>query len=275
MRFGLDVAQQRVPWDEVVSRVKFAEDLGFDGAWGFDHLQPMYGEGPGETFEGMTTLAALAGTTSRIRLGLLVTGVTYRHPSVLAAQALTVDHASHGRLELSLGAAWFDKEHLELGIPFPPTAQRFDLLEDALEIFTRLFTGEVVSYKGRVVSLQEAQLRPLPVQKPHPPIWVGGSGPRRTLPLVARFADVWHSWGTPNSLQEANEKVDELAARAGRDPSSIVRASSISLDDLDTARKHAGKWRDAGYGYLVCGWPEGARAQIERFALDVLPEFGG
>src|SRR6266699_1488472 len=101
MRFGLDVAQQRMSWDELVSRVRFAEELGFDGAWGFDHFQPMYGEGPGETFEGMTTLAALSCVTSRIRLGLLVTGVTYRHPSVLAAQALTTDHASHGRLELS------------------------------------------------------------------------------------------------------------------------------------------------------------------------------
>src|SRR5688500_249760 len=146
MRFGIDVAQQRMSWDELVSRVQFAEDLGFDSAWGFDHFQPMYGEGPGETFEGMTTLAALAGQPSRIRLGLLVTGMTYRHPSVFAAQAMTVDHASHGGLELSFGAAWFDKEHNELGIPFPPTGERFDLLEDALEIATRLFTGEVVSY---------------------------------------------------------------------------------------------------------------------------------
>jgi alkanesulfonate monooxygenase SsuD/methylene tetrahydromethanopterin reductase-like flavin-dependent oxidoreductase (luciferase family) len=274
MRFGLDVAQQRVPWGEVVSRVQFAEELSFDGAWGFDHFGPMYGEGPGETFEGMTTLAALSGVTSRIRLGLLVTGVTYRHPSVLASQALTIDHASGGRLELSLGAAWYDKEHMELGIPFPSTSERFDLLEDALEIVTRLFTGEVVSYDGRVVSLRDAQLRPLPVQRPHPPLWIGGSGPRRTLPLVARYADVWHSWGSPNSLREANDRLDELAAAAGRNPSSIMRASSLSLDDLDTARKHAAKWRDAGYGYLVCGWPEAGRARIEEFARDVLPEFG-
>jgi len=274
MRFGLDVAQQRVPWGEVVSRVQFAEELDFDGAWGFDHFQPMYGEGPGETFEGMTTLAALSGVTSRIRLGLLVTGVTYRHPSVLASQAVTIDHASGGRLELSLGAAWYDKEHMELGIPFPSTSERFDLLEDALEIMTRLFTGEVVSYDGRVVSLRDAQLRPLPVQRPHPPLWIGGSGPRRTLPLVARYADVWHSWGSPNSLREANDRIDELAAAAGRNPSSIMRASSLSLDDLDTARKHAAKWRDAGYGYLVCGWPEAGRARIEEFARDVLPEFG-
>jgi len=275
MRFGLDVAQQRMSWDELVSRVRFAEELGFDGAWGFDHFQPMYGEGPGEAFDGVTTLAALSGLTSRIRLGLLVTGVTYRHPSVFAAQAITVDHASHGRLELSLGAAWFDKEHGELGIPFPPTSERFDLLEDALEIVTRLFTGDVVSYDGRVVSLQDAQLRPVPVQQPRPPIWIGGEGPRRTLPLVARFADVWHSYGTPNSMRAASERIDELATEAGRDPASIVRAASLSLDDLDTARKHAAKWRDAGYGYLVCGWPGAGRPQVEAFVRDVLPEFTG
>jgi len=273
MRFGLDVAQQRMPWDEVVRRAQFAEEVGFDGAWGFDHLQPMYGEGPGETYEGMTTLAALAAVTSRIRLGLLVTGVTYRHPSVFAAQALTIDHASHGRLELSFGAAWFDKEHHELGIPFPSTPARFDLLEDALEIAQRLFTGDVVSYEGRSVSLHDAQLRPLPVQRPHPPIWIGGSGPRRTLPLVAKYADVWHTWGTPNSLRDTNVRVDELAAEAERDPASILRASSLSLDDLDTARKHAAKWRDAGFGYLVCGWPEAGRSQVEAFARDVIPDF--
>ncbi len=273
MRFGLDVAQQRMPWSEVVSRVQFAEELGFDGAWGFDHFQPMYGEGPGETFDGMTTLAALAGVTSRIRLGLLVAGVTYRHPSVFASQALTIDHASNGRLELSLGAAWFDKEHTELGIPFPATGTRFDLLEDALEIVKRLFTGDVVSYNGKVVSLNDAQQQPPPVQRPHPPIWIGGMGPKRTLPLVAKYADVWHSFGTPNSVRESSERLDQLATDAGRDPASIMRAGSLSLDDLDTARKHAGKWRDAGFGYLVCGWPGAGREQVEAFVRDVMPEF--
>ena len=275
MRFGLDVAQQRMPWSEVVSRVQLAEELGFDGAWGFDHFQPMYGEGPGEAFDGVTTLAALSGLTSRIRLGLLVTGVTYRHPAVFASQMITVDHASNGRLELSLGAAWFDKEHTELGIPFPPTAQRFDLLEDALEITTRLMTGETVSYDGTVVSLRDAQLLPKPVQAPHPPIWIGGTGPRRTLPLVARYADVWHAFGTPKSLRDASARVDELASEAGRDPASIMRAGSLSLDDLDTARKHAAKWRDAGFGYLVCGWPGTGRSQVEAFAREVMPDFAG
>jgi F420-dependent oxidoreductase-like protein len=273
MRFGLDVAQQRMSWDELVRRVQLAEQLGFDGVWGFDHFQPMYGEGPGETFEGVTTLAALSGVTSRIRLGLLVTGATYRHPSVYATQALTIDHASHGRLELSLGAAWFDKEHNELGIPFPATSERFDLLEDTLEIVTRLFTGEVVDYDGKRVSLRSAQMRPLPVQRPHPPIWIGGGGPRRTLPLVARYADVWHCWGTPNSLKELNDRVDQLANEAGRDPQAITRASSVSLDDLETARHHAAKWQDTGYGYLVCNWPSAGESQVEAFARDVMPEF--
>jgi F420-dependent oxidoreductase-like protein len=273
MRFGLDVAQQRISWDELVRRVQLAEELGFDGVWGFDHFQPMYGDGPGETFEGITTLAALAGVTSRVRLGLLVTGVTYRHPSVFAAQALTIDHASHGRLELSLGAAWFEKEHHELGIPFPPTPERFDLLEDTLEIITRLYTGEVVDYAGKCVSLTNAQMRPLPVQRPRPPIWIGGQGPRRTLPLVARYADVWHAWGSPGSLREVNQRLDALAADAGRDPSSIVRASSLSLDDLDTARRHAAKWNDAGAGYLVCGWPDAGATQVEQFARDVMPDY--
>ncbi|MBV8160111.1 MAG: LLM class flavin-dependent oxidoreductase [Acidimicrobiia bacterium] len=273
MRFGLDVAQQRLPWDEIVRRVQLADDLGFDGVWGFDHLQPMYGEGPGETFEGMTTLAALAAATSRVRLGLLVAGVTYRHPSVYAAEALTIDHVSHGRLEMSFGSAWFEKEHNELGIPFPPTAERFDLLEDALEITTRLFTGDVVDYDGKCVSLRDARLLPVPVQRPHPPIWIGGSGPRRTLPLAAKFADVWHSFGTPNSMRDAYERLDRLATEAGRDPASILRAASISLDDLETTRKHLGKWRDAGYGYLVCGWPGAGDSQVEAFARDVVPAF--
>ena len=118
-------------------------------------------------------------------------------------------------------------------------------------------------------------MRPLPVQRPHPPIWIGGTGPRRTLPLVAHYADVWHAWGSPNSLREANERIDELATQAGRDPSAIMRAGSLSLDDLDTAAQHAGKFREAGYGYLVCGWPGAGESQVEAFARQALPEFAG
>ena len=189
MQFGIDVAQQRLDWDDLVTRARFGEECGFTGAWGFDHFQPMYGEGPGNCFEGMATLAALATATTRIRLGLLVTGVTYRHPSLFAAQAMTIDHASHGRLDLSFGAAWFEPEHRALGFEFPSTGARFDLLDDTLEIATRLMTGEPVSYDGTHVSLHDAQMRPAPVQQPHPPFWIGANGPKRGLPAAARWAD--------------------------------------------------------------------------------------
>ncbi|HLN41934.1 MAG TPA: LLM class flavin-dependent oxidoreductase [Acidimicrobiales bacterium] len=276
MRFGIDVAQQRMEFGEIVQRVRFGEALGFDGAWGFDHFVPMYGEGPGNCFEGMTTLAALASATSTIRLGLLVTGVTYRHPSVLAAQAVTVDHASGGRLELALGAAWYDAEHRQLGIEFPPTGRRFDRLEDALEMLTRLFTGEVVSYRGSQFTLDNAQMRPVPVQQPHPPLWIGGSGRRRTLPLVAKWADMWHTWGSPEHLSVLGAEVDRLAEAAGRDPASIGRASSLSLSaSWDEVRSEAAAMRDAGIDYLVCGWPGEGRARVEEFATQVMPEFTG
>ncbi len=276
MRFGLDIAQQRMEWDDLVGRVRLAEDLGFDGMWGFDHFIPTYGEGPGPCFEGMTTLAALASATTRIRLGLLVTGVTYRHPSVLAAQAVTVDHASHGRLELAMGAAWYEAEHRQLGIDFPPLGERFDRLEDCLEIFTRLFTGEVVDYDGHVFSLAGARLRPVPVQLPHPPLWIGGSGRRRTLPLVARYADVWHCFEPPATLRELSAVVDELAAAAGRDPAAIARASSLSLSEpWDEVRANAEAVRAAGVTYLVCGWPGEGAGRVEEFVTRVVPDLVG
>ena len=276
MRFGIDIAQQRLAFDEIVDRVRFGEELGFDGAWGFDHFVPMYGQGPGECFEGMTTLAALATVTTRIRLGLLVTGVTYRHPSVLTVEAITVDHASHGRLELALGAAWYEAEHRQLGIEFPPIGERFDRLEDTLEIVIRLMTGEVVSYDGHHFGLTEARTWPIPVQRPHPPIWIGGSGLRRTLPLAARYADVWHSYGSPEELGESSPRLDRLAGEAGRDPAAIRRASSLSLSEPDAVvRANIEAMAAAGFTYLVCGWPSEGRSRVEAFAGDVIADYAG
>lgn len=274
MKFGIDVAQQRIEFDELVDRVRGAERLGFDGMWGFDHFVPMYGEGPGNCFEGMTTLAALAGLTSTIRLGLLVTGATYRHPSVFAAQAVTVDHASHGRLNIALGAAWYDAEHRQLGIEFPTVSQRFDRLEDSLEILTRLCSGEVVSFQGKQFELDGARLLPVPVQRPHPPIWIGGSGRRRTLPLAARFADVWHTYGAPEQLRALSSRLDELADQAGRDPGQIVRASSLSLSEpWDEVRAAIEAMDGVGIGYLVCGWPGEGMARVEEFVTEVASQY--
>ena len=271
MQFGLDVAQQRMPWAEIVSRAQFAEELGFDGIWGFDHFQQMYGAGPGECFEGYATLAALAALTSRVRLGLLVTGITYRHPSILAAEAITIDHVSSGRLELALGSAWFDREHHELGIPFPPTRDRVDMLDEAVEILIGLMTTDGYSFRGKHFELDDATLLPRPVQQPHVPIWIGGTGERRTLPLVARFGDAWHGFGGVAQLGEKSRRIDELAAAAGRDPASILRAASLSLDGpMDAVRRTVDEWRDAGFGYLIAGWPGDGRARVEQFVDEVV-----
>jgi len=275
MRFGIDIAQQRLEWDELVRRARFAEEAGFDGLWGFDHFKPMYGDTPGPTFEGMTTLAALAGLTSRIRLGLLVTGVTYRHPSILAAEAVTVDHASHGRLELALGAAWFEEEHRELGIEFPPIGARMDRLEDAVQMISLLMSGEPVRFQGKVWSLHNARLLPRPVQQPRVPIWIGGSGERRTLPLAARYADMWHSFGSVADMERKSALLSRLASEAGRDPAAIGRATSLSLSgSLDEVGRNAEQWRSAGFSYLVCGWPSEGQGRVEEFVASVMPSLG-
>jgi F420-dependent oxidoreductase-like protein len=273
MRFGIDIAQQRLSWDELLDRARFADAAGFDGLWGFDHFKPMYGNTPGPCFEGMTTLAALASATQRIRLGLLVIGVTYRHPSVLAAEAITIDHASHGRLELALGAAWFEEEHRELGIEFPPIGQRIDRLEDALQMIRLLMSGETVSFTGHHYRLHNARMLPTPVQQPRPPIWIGGTGEKRMLPLTARYADMWHAFGPLEVMRRKSALLDELAAQAGRDPASIGRATSLSLSgDLDEVRRTAEQWQAAGFSYLVCGWPSEGRSRVEEFVAKVLPQ---
>jgi F420-dependent oxidoreductase-like protein len=271
MRFGLDVAQQRMPWAEIASRARLADDAGFDGIWGFDHFQPMYGEGPGECFEGNTTLAALSGHTTNARLGLLVTGMTYRHPSVFAAEAITIDHASGGRLELSYGAAWFDQEHRALGIPFPDLTDRIDAFEEAVQVVRGLLTTDGFTFEGQHWQVRDATLFPRPVQQPHPPIWIGASGEKRMMPIAARYADVWHCFGPPKVLRQKSERISAFAEEAGRDPARILRAGSVSLeDDLDDVARAIDEWVDAGFGYLVCGWPSRGRSRVEEFAARFL-----
>ena len=131
-----------------------------------------------------------------------------------------------------------------------------------------------MSYTGKHFNLDNAQMRPVPVQRPHPPIWIGGSGRRRTLPLVAKYADAWHTWGSPDQLRTLSAEIDRLAEAAGRDPASILRASSLSLSEpWDEVRANVTAMRDAGIGYLVCGWPGEGQAQVEAFATAVMREF--
>ena len=273
MRFGLDVAQQRMPWDEVVSRVQFAEDLGFDGAWGFDHFQPMYGEGPGETFEGMTTLAALAGVTSRIRLGLLVTGVTYRHPSVFAAAG------PHRRPRLARPARALARRGVvrqgahRARYPVPvdagavrPARGRARDRDPAVHRRRRVLrrAGRVAA---RRVAPSAARAATAPADLDRRQRAAADAPPRRSLRRrVARVGDA--------ELVARDERTARRArGRSGTRPV-VDHAGQLAVARRPRHRPQArGKWRDAGYGYLVCGWPERGRAQIEGFARDVLPDF--
>jgi F420-dependent oxidoreductase-like protein len=275
MRFGLDVAQHQLAWDELLGRARYAEEAGFDGIWVFDHFEALYGDPAGPSLEGWTLLGALAAATERVRLGALVTGITYRHPSVLATQAVTVDHVSGGRLELGIGAAWNEHEHRALGIPFPPIRERAERLEEAVIVMRSLMTEDTVSFDGRHYRLEDATYHPRPVQRPHPPIWIGARGERRTIPVAARQADVWHVDGSLEGLRRRARVLDRAAEEAGRDPASITRASTLSISEgWDEVRQRANALRDAGFSYLVVSWPTEGRARLEEFVERVLPELG-
>jgi len=273
VRFGLDVSQHQLEWREILHRAQLGEELGFDGVWVFDHFKPLYADPNGPCLEAYTLLAGLAAATSRVRLGALVTGATYRHPSLLATEAITVDHISNGRLELALGAAWFEQEHRELGFDFPPTRERVRRLEETIEVIRGLMTADNVTVHGRYFHLDNATYHPRPVQKPHPPIWLGASGEKLMLPLVARLADAWHNSGSAEEVIRKSKLLDELATEAGRDPGEIMRAGSVGLSDLSATATKLGRLSEGGFGYVVVDWPGEGEEQVRRFASEVMPSF--
>jgi F420-dependent oxidoreductase-like protein len=273
MRIGLDTAQHQLLWPELVKRVQFAESAGFDGAWVFDHFTPLYGDPNGPCLEAWTLLAGLAGLTKRIRLGALVTGITYRPPSILGTEAITVDHISNGRLEIGMGAAWHEPEHEQLGIPFPPLKERAERLEEGVQVMRLLMTKDRATFTGRHYQLAKASYHPRPVQRPHPPIWIGAGGEQLMLPIVARQADAWHAFGSDESLARKSRLLDELAEKAGRDPNAILRSASLSLSrPWDQVRRRAAQLRAAGFGYLIAEWPSEGKRRLDEFVEKVMPE---
>ena len=272
MRWGLDIAQHQLRWDEIVERARLAEDAGFDGAWVFDHFKALYGDPTGPCLEGWTLLAGLSRETDRIRIGTLVTGMTYRHPSVLAAQAVTVDHLSNGRLELGVGAAWNEEEHRQLGIDFPSAGERMDRLEEGVQVLKLLMTTDEATLAGSRYRLEHATLRPRPIQRPHPPLWIGGTGRKRLLPAAGRYADVWHGWAdSVEQLAEMNAIIDRAAEEAGRDPRDIARASELDLSQtMDGVRRDIDMFEAGGVSYLTVGWPSEGRGRLEEFIETVM-----
>jgi F420-dependent oxidoreductase-like protein len=220
VRFGVQTTNQDATWDEIRAAWKLAEELGFHSAWVFDHFLPIFGSEEGATLEGWTLLAALAAETERIRLGVMVTGNTYRNPALLAKMATTLDHVSDGRLILGLGAGWFARDHSAFGFHSGTDRARAERLAEALQVITKLWGEDHPSFQGKYYSLDRAPFAPGNVQSPHPPIVIGGQGKKWIVPLVGRYADGWNAVTgvTPDGVRERIEIIQDECARVGRDP---------------------------------------------------------
>jgi F420-dependent oxidoreductase-like protein len=244
--------QQGATYGGLLSVAQHAESLGFDGFFRSDHFLAMGGDGlPGPT-DAWATLAALARETSRLRLGTLLTSATFRLPGLLAVTVAQVDEMSGGRVELGLGAGWYDDEHRAYGVPFPPTQERFDRLEEQLEIVTGLWAtpaGERFSYAGRHYQLADSPALPKPVQRPRPPVIVGGGGQTRTPRLAARFAD---EFNVPfHVVDDAARQYDRVRAACeaeGRDPETLRLSAAVVVccgrDEAEAQRRAAAIGRD-------------------------------
>src|SRR5262245_8912593 len=201
---------------------RIADESGFDHVWNFDHFAAIAGDPAGDVLEGWTRLGALAEATSRLRIGCMVTGNTYRHPGVLAKMAVTVDHLSNGRLEMGIGAGWAEIEHTTLGLEFGASpGRRIAWLDEACRVMKLLWTEERASFEGQRYRLDGAYGNPKPVQRPWPPLWIGGRGERRTLRVVAEHADVWNTGDEPEEVARLSGVLDRHCADVGRDPSEI------------------------------------------------------
>jgi F420-dependent oxidoreductase-like protein len=181
-----------------------AERAGLSSLWVMDHFFQNVGPAEKEMLEGWSTLAFAAACTNRIKLGTLVTGITYRHPAILVKTATTLDVLSHGRTYFGIGTAWHEQEHRGLGVPFPPMTERFERLEEALQIALQMWAGDETPYRGKYYQLDRPLNSPQAVQKPHPPILIGGTGERKTPRLVAHYADAWN---IPNVPMLGDEQV--------------------------------------------------------------------
>jgi F420-dependent oxidoreductase-like protein len=275
VRIGAAYWVQRTDWPSLRRAVEAAEASGADDLWIDDHLLSDEGDADDSKLEGWTTLAAVAAVTTRARLGLLVAANTFRNPGLTAKLATTVDHISAGRAILGIGGGWFEAEHEAFGLDFGSGfGERLDRLAEAVPLIRRLLDGERVTADGRFYRFRDALAVPRPVQA-HLPILIGGSGPTKTLPLVARSADLWNAFGSPDSLTASDAILREHCAAIGRDPEAIERTVNLNVVVRSSRAKAERVWASyanahrprGGEGRLVVGGPvEEVAATIVEYA---------
>lgn len=278
--FGI-CTDQSAPYPTLRERWRFYEELGFDSLWDCDHfMRPSDPASP--YYEGWTLLAALAAETSRIRVGVLVGSNTFRHPALVAQQAITIDHVSGGRFELGMGAGWFREEHDRFGLRFDDPGIRVDRFLEAIQVIDSLVRGEETTYDGRHYQLRSARLRPPPLQSPRPPLTLGAHRPRM-LRICARYADRWNSYGTVEEMAGRNRFLDEACEEIGREPTSIIRSfygwaihlASVGLPDpwssVDAFMEVVGRYTDVGVNEFILDQPRPDQfGMAETIASEVL-----
>ncbi len=277
--FGVQTHPQHTTYADVARVWEDADELGYDSAFVFDHFMPIRSDPNGPCLEGWTLLSALAARTKRVRAGVLVTGNTYRFPAVLAKMAATVDHVSNGRLILGMGAGWFELEHTAYGIPFYTPGQRARRLVESVEVVKQLMTQDTTTFAGKYYQLKDAPFVPKTVQRPHPPILIGGMGPKVIQPLAARHADIWHFFpsGGPEEVKRLCDSFDALCQKVGRDPAAVEK--SVSVRGEDVAAKPAKEMREqlsalakAGVGLFILSLSPPFDPKVLRtFAKDIAP----
>jgi alkanesulfonate monooxygenase SsuD/methylene tetrahydromethanopterin reductase-like flavin-dependent oxidoreductase (luciferase family) len=275
--FGIQSIPNR-PYPDLVARWRDYEALGFDSIWFPDHFVPTFRPDL-PLYEAWTVLAGMATVTSRVRIGVLVSCNTFRHPALLAKQAVTIDHISGGRLELGLGAGWVEFEHRMFGLRYPDDAERVAMFREAVIIVDGLMRNDVTSFDGKHYQLTDAPFRPVSVQRPRPPLTLAAHGPKM-LQIIAPYADRWNSMGTPDELRSRNARLDDACAAIGRDPSDILRSllyvpaimpAEHPWDSLDAFRDFVGRFQEAGIEeFLLQPPPDDQRAVFEQIASDVV-----
>jgi F420-dependent oxidoreductase-like protein len=275
VRFAIKTRPEHTTWEEMRDVWVAADEIElFESAWNWDHFYPLTGDLTGPNFEGWTMLAAMAQATRRIRIGCQVTGMIYRHPAVLANMAATVDIISGGRLEIGLGAGWNQMECDAYGIELPPLRERFDRFDEGVATIVALLSQPTTTFQGQYVQLTEARCEPKPVQRPHPPIVIGGRGPKRTLRTAARWAQHWNMITEgPEQWQASKEILLEHCAAVGRDPGEITCSVNVRVDsgqDLGPVADAVAGFAAVGVDLVVINLPHRAKPDILGSLVDVL-----
>lgn len=252
LRLGVSLWPQGATWDQVRDTSLAVDRLGYESLWSYDHFVALASDRTIAVLDGWTVLAALGALTSRTRLGVLVTGVTHRHPAILAKMAATLDHVSGGRTILGLGAAWNEQEHRAYGIPFGPVGERLALLDEACTVIRSLFEDEVTNFEGEHCAVHDAVLWPKPVQ-PRLPILIGGGGEKKTLRIVARHADLWNGFGTPDVIRRKIDILREHCAAVGRNPADISVTVNLGIIVRDSTAGIRARLDEIGE---VAGFPD-------------------